>query len=57
MLALCVDKFSGKSYEHRRGWIKQRLIYLAHFYGIDVLGYAIVGNHMHAGIGQMWYII
>ena len=32
---LCgVDKFSGKSYEHRRGWIKQRLIYLAHFYGI-----------------------
>ena len=45
---LCgVDKFSGKSYEHRRDWIKQRLIYLAKFYGIDVLGYAIMGNHMH----------
>ena len=45
---LCgVDKFSGKSYEHRRDWIKQRLIYLARFYGIDVLGYAIMGNHMH----------
>ena len=45
---LCgVDKFSGKSYEHRRDWIKERLIYLAQFYGIDVLGYAIMGNHMH----------
>lgn len=45
---LCgVDKFSGKSYEHRRDWIKERLIYLAQFYGIDVLGYAIMGNHLH----------
>ena len=45
---LCgVDKFSGKSYEHRRDWIKNRLIYLARFYGIDVLGYAIMGNHLH----------
>ena len=23
------------------------MIYLAQFYGIDVLGYAIMGNHMH----------
>jgi REP element-mobilizing transposase RayT len=45
---LCgIDKFSGKSYEHRRDWIKNRLIYLARYYGIDVLGYAIMGNHMH----------
>ena len=45
---LCgVDKFSGKSYEHRRDWVKERLIYLAQFYGIDVLGYAIMGNHLH----------
>ena len=45
---LCgVDKFSGKSYEHRRDWNKERLIYLAKFNGIDVLGYAIMGNHLH----------
>ncbi len=45
---LCgIDKFSGKSYEHRRDWIKDRLIFLAKFYGIDVLGYAIMGNHLH----------
>jgi REP element-mobilizing transposase RayT len=45
---LCgVDHYSGKSYEHRRQWIKDRLIFLAKFYGIDVLGYAIMGNHLH----------
>ena len=45
---LCgVDKFSGKSFEHRRDWVKERLIYLAQYYGIDVLGYAVMGNHMH----------
>ena len=45
---LCgVDHFSGKSYEHRRDWVKERLVYLAKFYGIDVLGYAIMGNHLH----------
>lgn len=45
---LCgMDRHSGKSYEHRRGWIKNRLVYLAKHYGIDVLGYAIMGNHMH----------
>jgi REP element-mobilizing transposase RayT len=41
------DKFSGESYVHRRDWIKNRLIFLAKFYGIDVLGYAIMGNHLH----------
>lgn len=45
---LCgIDKFSGKSYEHRRDWVKERLIYLAQYYGIDVLGYAVMGNHLH----------
>ena len=42
---LCgVDHHSGKSYEHRRDWIKQRLVFLAKHYGIDVLGYAVMGN-------------
>lgn len=45
---LCgVDHYSGKSYEHRRDWVKQRLIFLAGQYGIDVLGYAVMGNHLH----------
>jgi REP element-mobilizing transposase RayT len=45
---LCgVDSYSGRSYEHRRDWVKQRLIFLASQYGIDVLGYAVMGNHLH----------
>jgi len=45
---LCgVDHYSGKSYEHRRDWVKQRLVFLAKHYGIDVLGYAVMGNHLH----------
>lgn len=45
---LCgVDPYSGESYEHRRDWIQKRLEFLAAQYGIDVLGYAIMGNHLH----------
>ena len=45
---LCgVDRFSGKSFEHRRQWVKDRLIFLAAQYGIDVLGYTVMGNHLH----------
>jgi REP element-mobilizing transposase RayT len=41
------DKLTGQSYEHRREWIKNRAIFLASQYGIDFLGYAIMGNHLH----------
>ena len=45
---LCgMDHYSGKSYEHRRDWVKNRLVFLAKHYGIDVLGYAVMGNHLH----------
>jgi REP element-mobilizing transposase RayT len=41
------DKYTGQDYEHRRDWVKDRLVFLASQYGIDVLGYAIMGNHLH----------
>ena len=45
---LCgVDRYSGKSFEHRRNWVKDRLKHLEKHYGVDVLGYAIMGNHLH----------
>ena len=45
---LCgVDPISGKSFEHRRQWIRDRLEELAGIFGIDVLGFAIMGNHLH----------
>ena len=42
-----VDVVSGKNFEHRREWIRCRMERLASVFGIDVLTYAILSNHMH----------
>ncbi len=45
---LCgVDAYSGFSYEHRRGWIADRLQRLASVFAVDVAGYAVMSNHFH----------
>ncbi|BFM48211.1 transposase [Marinomonas sp. THO17] len=41
------DSVSGKSFEHRRGWIEARLLLLAEVFAIDVCAYAIMSNHIH----------
>jgi REP element-mobilizing transposase RayT len=38
---------SGKCYEHRRDWIRQRLEFLASIFGIDCLTYSVMSNHLH----------
>jgi len=42
-----VDVVSGQNYEFRREWIRARMERLASVFGIDVLTYAILSNHMH----------
>ncbi|TWI62069.1 hypothetical protein LZ24_03396 [Desulfobotulus alkaliphilus] len=41
------DKDSGKDFEHRRGWIAERIMELAAIFSIDVAAYAVLSNHYH----------
>lgn len=41
------DQLTQKDYSHRREWIRQRLESLASVFGIDVLQYAVLSNHLH----------
>ena len=41
------DDHSGNDYEHRRGWIQNRISQLADVYALDVCAYAVMSNHYH----------
>lgn len=41
------DQSTGKSLEHRRAWVQERLEELAAIFAIDHLNFSIMGNHFH----------
>ncbi|MFA3789813.1 transposase [Aliiglaciecola sp. SL4] len=41
------DTYSGKSYEHRRQWVEDRILLLTSVFCIDVCAYAVMSNHIH----------
>ena len=41
------DKFTGKSFEHRRQWIENRLLYISQYFMVDIASYAIMSNYYH----------
>ena len=42
-----VDAVSGVDYSYRKEWIRQRIEKLASVFGLDILTYAILSNHLH----------
>ncbi|MCF6459388.1 transposase [Pseudoalteromonas sp. MMG024] len=41
------DKVTGKSYEHRRAWVEEKLLQLTKVFCIDICAYAVMSNHTH----------
>lgn len=45
---LCgTDKSTGKSYEHRKDWVQNRLFLLSEVFSIEICSFAVMSNHTH----------
>src|SRR6056297_1533351 len=41
------DPVTGKNYEHRREWIRDRFEFLTRHQSVEILGYSVMSNHFH----------
>lgn len=45
---LCgTDPVTGQCFEHRRGWIRDRLEFLASVFAVDCLTFSVMSSHVH----------
>lgn len=45
------DSYTGRDFEHRRGWVRDRLRLLADVFAVRVYSYAAMSNHLHVVLG------
>jgi REP element-mobilizing transposase RayT len=41
------DEYTGNNYDHRRGWIKDKILSQLDIFAIDCCAYAVMSNHYH----------
>lgn len=41
------DRFTGKSFDHRKPWLVERMSLLTDIFAIDIAAYAVMSNHYH----------
>jgi len=41
------DIFTGKNFDHRKGWVVEKLKQLSDAFCIDICAYAVMSNHVH----------
>ena len=41
------DRFTGKSFDHRKPWLVERMALLTEVFAVDIAAYAVMSNHYH----------